>query len=390
MPRTSAQASARTSAQTSDEIGIDDPAEITAVLPPVRERPRRFVFLDVLRASAVCLVVYSHLVGVWLDDHHVRSATEGIVTAFVEHPLLLAQHLGNLGVVLFFLVSGFVVTHTGLTEGFREFAVKRLLRIYPMLVVAVLIAGGLFAAGLHPLTTGQPTTVTPMTLLTNATLANYVTVPEVVLLAVGWSLIVEMLFYLLLLVILPVLRWQAWLGIVVELAVIAAVLGTAHEAGQSYFLLAVSMSYLPALVIGQVAWAMWSRRVPRWAGVIFGAIAWMMYLWAGANDMGRLDGAYDHTLALGLGVFVVGLLAERRLRPNSWVSYLAERSYSLYLLHGLLGFALMDLLYPRAPFLVVLLAGIAATGLAAEGAYRWVERPCMRFARFLGRRWSPR
>jgi peptidoglycan/LPS O-acetylase OafA/YrhL len=299
----------------------------------------------------------------------------------------LALNLGNFGVVLFFLVSGFIVTHSGFQERPRQYAVKRFLRIYPMLAVAVLLAALLFLVHLHPVTTGELSTVTPFTVVTNASLVNYLLEPQVVLVVVTWTLIIEVLFYLLLLVALPLLRRAVWPVIAGELGLVAVIMATEHLGGTSYFLFAVNVSYLPALLLGQVVWAVWSHRIPMWVGVVFGALAWSEYVWAGAPGMGRNDTVYDHNLALGLAVFVVALLAESKLHPKRWITWVADRSYSLYLLHGLLGYAVMNLLYPATGFLVALLAGVVVTGLGVDVAYRWVERPSMRLARRLSRRW---
>jgi peptidoglycan/LPS O-acetylase OafA/YrhL len=352
-----------------------------------RPRSSRFVFLDVLRGVAVGLVVYSHVVGIFLHQHHDVSTLASALQGFAVHPLILSLNLGNFGVVLFFLVSGFIVTHTGFQEDPRRYAVKRFLRIYPMLVVAVLLSAGLFLVHLHPVTTGEASTVTPLTLLTNASLANNLIEPQVVLVVVTWTLIIEILFYVLLLGALPLMRRSVWLSIAAELGLVALVMATEHLGGSSYFLFGVNVSYLPALLLGQVVWAVWSRRVPLWTGLLFGAVAWIEYVWAGAPGMGREDTAYDHNLALGLGVFIVALLVEPKLRPARWISYLADRSYSLYLLHGLLAFAVMNVLYPKVGFPVAVVVGLVVTMLGVEAGYRWVERPSMRLARRLGKRW---
>jgi peptidoglycan/LPS O-acetylase OafA/YrhL len=331
------------------------------------------------------------VVGVWLHQHDVHSTTASIFQGFAADPLALALNVGNFGVVLFFLVSGFIVTHTGFSERPRQYAAKRLLRIYPMLVVAVLLSAALYGIGLHPLATGDGTTVTAGSLLANASLANYLMAPRVVLVDVGWTLIIEVLFYALLFVALPLLRRAVWPVIAGELALVAAVLATAQLGGPFYGLLAVNVGYLPALLLGQAIWAAWSRRVPVWAGVVLGAAAAAEYVWAGIPGMGRQPTVYHYnlTLSLGLVVFLLGLLAERKLRPIRLIGFLADRSYSLYLLHGLLAIALMNVLYPKIGYPAALAAGLAVTLLAADAGYRWVERPGMRLARHLSRRWRP-
>jgi peptidoglycan/LPS O-acetylase OafA/YrhL len=337
---------------------------------------------------AVCLVIYSHLVGIWLHQHHDSSTIAAVLQGFAAHPLNLSLDLGDFGVVLFFLVSGFIVTHTGFQERPRQYAIKRFLRIYPMLLAAVLVSAVLFTVGLHPLTTGHPATVTPLTLLTSTSLANYLLTPQIVLVDVTWTLVIEVLFYALLLAALPLLRRRVLPVLLGEFALVAVVLLTAHVGGTTYALFAMNVSYLPALLLGQVVWAAWSRRVPLWAGAVLGVLAWSEYVWASGPGQ-RTDPAYhyDVNLAIGLAVFLVGLLAEPRLRRVRLVGYLADRSYSLYLLHGVLGYAAMNLLAPRIGFPAALVAGLAVTLLGVEAAYRWVEQPSMRLARRIARRW---
>jgi peptidoglycan/LPS O-acetylase OafA/YrhL len=375
----------------SDDVLVSSPP-VALRAPRERSlRPGRFVFLDALRAVAVGVVIYSHVVGIFLHQHHDSSTTANVIQGFAGKPLVLALNLGNFGVVVFFLVSGFIVTHTGYSETTRQYAIKRFLRIYPMLVVGVLLSSCLFLVGLHPVTTGESSAVTPLTVFTNATLVNNLIAPMVVLVVVTWTLIIEVLFYSMLLVALPLMRRKVWPVIAGELALVAVIMASEHLVGptSSWFLIAVNVSYLPALLIGQAVWAVWSRHVPLWAGAVFAIVAWIEYVWAGNPGMGRNDHIYDHNLLLGIAVFLIALLLESKLRPLRWVGWLADRSYSLYLLHGLLAFAVMNLLYPRIGFLPALAVGVAITLLGADLGFRFVERPSMRLARRLAKRWAP-
>lgn len=96
---------------------------------------------------------------------------------------------------LFFVISGFVITHVARTDTRATFLLKRFFRIYPPLVVAVLIALGVLLVGGWLGLPGY--NVAPFTLndilLCMAALDVLVPVP---VLAVGWTLTVEVCFYL--------------------------------------------------------------------------------------------------------------------------------------------------------------------------------------------------
>lgn len=344
---------------------------------------RRFIALEIFRAVAAPLVVYGHIVALWMPAHHLSSPFVNGIDRVVRAPLQLQQTFAHLGVVLFFLVSGFIITHTGVRQRHREFAVKRLLRIYPALAVAVLLGATLITFGLDPLTTGQDTTVSPLTILTNATLLNYLLVPQVVLLGVAWTLIIEMIFYGLTFVLLPVLRRVVWAAIIVELVLVAVVVHTARQGGPHWFLFAVSFSYLPVLLLGQIVWAVWSGRLPLWVGAALGTTSWLLYVWAGQRGMGRIDNAYELTVVIALLVFVIGVLAEPRLRLSRPVAFLADRSYSIYLMHGLVAFPAMDLLLGTVPVAVAVAAGLLVVIAVSELSYQLVERPAQQLARAL-------
>jgi peptidoglycan/LPS O-acetylase OafA/YrhL len=347
----------------------------------------RFVALEVFRAVAAPMVVYGHIVELWLPDHHIRSSAVAAFERVTRVPLQLEQTFSHLGVVLFFLVSGFIITHTGVRQRHRDFAVKRLLRIYPPLAVAVLLCATLITLGMKPLTTGQDATVNAFTMFTNATLVNYVLVPQVVLIGVAWTLIIEMIFYGVTFLLLPLLRRAVGATIALELLLVAVVVLTARDAGENWFLFAVSFSYLPVLLLGQIVWAVWSRRIPLWAGGLLGAAAWVLYVWADARDMGRIDDAYELTVLIALLLFVIGVLCEPGLRLSRPVAFLADRSYSIYLMHGLVAFPVMDALYLVAPAWVAVAGGLVVIVVASDLSYRLVERPSQRLARMLlGRR----
>jgi peptidoglycan/LPS O-acetylase OafA/YrhL len=343
----------------------------------------RFVALEMFRAVAAPMVVYSHIVTLWMPAHGATWAAVGVIDRVARTPLQLRQNFGHLAVVLFFLVSGFIVTHTAVRQRHREFAVKRLLRIYPALVVAVLLSAALTTLGGQPLTTGQDSTVTPFTVLSNATLVNYLLVPQVILIGVAWTLVIEMIFYSLVFLLLPLLRQAVWAVILLELLLVEVVVLTARAGPAPWFLFAVSVSYLPVLILGQIVWAVWSRRIPLWAGMAMGVMSWLLYVWAGQRDMGRIDNAYEVTVLVALLVFVIGVLAEPRLTLRRPVSFFADRSYSIYLLHGLVAFPVLDLLFPAVPLWVAVAGGLLVVVAAADLTYRLVERPAQQLARTL-------
>lgn len=99
-----------------------------------------FFFLDFLRAGAAWLVVYSHIIAEYPKQNGLSLPFVEKVDAYINVPLGIIQNFGWLGVCIFFLISGFVITHVSMRESPAEFFIKRIFRIYPMLIIAVLTA----------------------------------------------------------------------------------------------------------------------------------------------------------------------------------------------------------------------------------------------------------
>jgi exopolysaccharide production protein ExoZ len=80
-------------------------------------------FIVLLRAIAVSLVLLHHYFGL--------GAIKGILKPFRA----LIEN-GNAGVLIFFLISGFVIALSFEKQKPLEFIVRRVLRIWPILIVA--------------------------------------------------------------------------------------------------------------------------------------------------------------------------------------------------------------------------------------------------------------
>jgi peptidoglycan/LPS O-acetylase OafA/YrhL len=350
---------------------------------PARRRGR-MVFPDIARGIGALAVVYGHIMVLWLPERHrVPPVYLDFLGLFGWHSTQLPADPGQVAVPLFFLISGFVVTPAALAEGPREFVVKRLLRIYPPLLFAVLLAATVILIGLHPLQISGYGSVTPTAVLTNATLINFVLVPQYAFVGVAWTLAIEIICYLTTLALLPLLRRIPWYAMCVELTFAAIAIVAARAWGADFFLFAVLVSFLPIFTVGRVLWAIHTGTLRlRW-GIALGAVAWTLYVLADRLQFGRLNSAYELAFAYALLLFCVGLAVEPKLRPNRVFSQIAQRSYSIYLLHGVVLFPALDLLSGPLNLSVALPIALAITAAAVEACHRLIERPCRNLARRL-------
>ena len=392
-------------------------------------------WLDALRAIAALLVVYAHLSRFLFRD----------ARAFSSEWL----NAGPAGVMLFFLVSGYIIPASLERHGsLRAFWVSRLCRLFPLYLVVAALVVGLGVAGLvpaDPVLVAHPATAA----LAHVTMLPFLLgVPLVT--PVFWTLTFEMAFYLLVSALFAVRMHRGSAVVAVVLAVVAAVtvplaprLLAPTPAAARDLTVAVAVS----LALGLVAVA--SRR--RWAvvagGLLLGAVAGVLlagdqdpaHVWDGllivavmftgtaiyradhgqtgwwqaglaaavvaaallANWFAELESLdaltvrYQARSVITLLVFAgaFGLaMAFRRRRVPRVLAWLGMISYSVYLVH----YVLIQLLGPLLAELGDRLPGPAEVPVAAAYlglvvgvswlTYRFVELPGQR----LGKRWAHR
>jgi peptidoglycan/LPS O-acetylase OafA/YrhL len=306
--------------------------------------------------------------------------------------------VGDFGVALLFLVSGFVIPFSLRRNTLAGFFVRRFFRLYPMLwlVQLLLLAVLAFNARHYGLLFPFGKRVVAGNALL---LSQYLGQP--VLEAVTWTLLVEELFYAL-------CALCAWRGVLDRPATVLLVaLGAAAAS--------VALSFA-RLVVG----------MPRWhyAAYFLGLNAsFVVFIFVGVALHHLYRGAWRPRLGLplvlallalfavccrlgvlrhaggegwlwtGLAALAVfaGLLGLNRWLPYSrWVDRLAEVSYPLYLTHATLGYVVIRAVYLRTGSLYLGFAAALAAALALSALlHRFVETPAIDLGRRLAARLTP-
>jgi len=306
---------------------------------------------------------------------------------------------GYLGVPVFFVLSGYLITGLLLAEerrigriDLRAFYARRALRLYPALVavvVGVLVVSavvghrGVSSAGLW--TTAGVTLVYANDFLVAAGHSTRWLDPT-------WSLGVEEQFYLLWPILLSLavartVRVARWcIAAAVVFAALDAVLRPVIGALPAYF--TPFGSVLPLMLGCALAFMrrdLLSRAAAR-ALVLAGGAALIVALFTAAADqsVASFDG-WEQGAAIASAALVYGLanagFALMRWAPLVW---LGRRSYGIYLVHHAVLAALENLL-PAASAGELAAIGIPLSVALATLSYRYVETPFLRRRRRFAR-----
>ena len=404
-----------------------------------RGSDRRLAWLDALRGFAALCVVFDH------------GSTLLLLPArdFLYHVL----NLGQYGVFVFFLVSGYIIPASLERKGsVRSFWISRAFRLYPMYLMAIVLSALAYYTGLgtidgaehHPLASLTSWVLMLPNLLTGVNVPN-----------VTWTLSYEMVFYLLLVAlfswnahrrsgtyaltcaggalalggILPMGALAAWAGTaghgqlalicVADVIILAGIVLAATERGRltrigatgaaacALVLLLVNQNYpypwsgctiLALMFTGTLIYRAEQGQVrARTAAAITATVLVATVaagLWHGWGDGGQWCAQWVSSLVLAAATFGIGLAVRKFHIPNG-LAWLGLVSYSVYLLHPLAFDAYRDIpvLHHTHPVGIQLLlaAAIVAVILGGSAAsYYGVEKPMQKLGRRLTKKWAER
>lgn len=320
---------------------------------------------------------------------------------------------GYLGVDLFFILSGFILSHVYLRSWeerrfhYGSFLWARLARVYPMHLVTLAATAVLWLAAMKVGASFDPVAFDPSVLPQHLAMVHaWGTTPTVSWNFPSWSISAEWFAYLAFPVAavlsLGLKRW-AWAGIPAAAALFAALFLGAQARGVHFTEMTAQVGairIIPAFLMGAALHRLGSTislpRVAGWAGVI-AAAAWIA--------IGASAGLSDLFIWPALALLIFSLGETSKTDPKSLLAapllvYLGEVSYAVYMTHLPIDIAYFHGVERLAPALTGATAWVAWAGVfvvcltASIAAYHLVERPARNWMRahdpFARRRgWAP-
>lgn len=363
--------------------------------PPTLSVPPRLHGIDALRGVLACGVMTYHYLhwtslslGTWGDR--------------------IFQSIGLYAVEAFFVISGmslaFAYRNTDFAQprALGQFAIRRFFRIAPLFYLV--LAATLILKGIAVLVLHSPGVELPSAdrLLGNLSLLFGLTGPEQSLVIAGWSIGVEMVFYLLF----PALAWtfdqrsRLGTGLICGTAAAIGILfgSVLLPGGQDWSVYANVTNHLPFFVAGMLL-ARWTAGGDMQRGVspkrtqrsLLVGLALFSLISVATPDENLLVCGWRRGLLAVLTIGMVGLVAMNGAPHRSgWRSEMGRRlgdwSFSIYLTH-FLSFTVLQQALPRDRPALLMAAAMTATVVASAGVFRWLEVPMMSLGKRVAQRW---
>lgn len=336
--------------------------------------------VDVLRALAVAAVLYCHISYYVIDTRGEGWIVVDVVYAAAVRGASLNQHLTFLGVAIFMMITGLLVTRSAIRNEPARFLIMRIGRLLPAMWVAVFIAILLVRLGINGMFTRQDG-ISNLEAVLSFFLGGFFLKPEVSVLQVTWTLVAQVVFYVFCVACRPLLR-----TVPVAVPVLGALFCEALllynrfvPAEATVPMFSKIAATLPAIFLGQLLYLLWAG-LASWPWILVGAVAQFEVLTdtQEAHAYG-IDQHYVRTMVVVALLVVAFAKLSGPVARSSVLHWIGTRSYAIYLLHTLILYRVFDYTIAAVGTTGSVVIFLIVTGLAAEALYRWVEVPGERF-----------
>ncbi len=343
-------------------------------------KAQRYLHLDALRGLAALAVLINHccrIAALRAGSPEMGELIRGLGIVHFD--------LGRFGVVLFFMISGFVIPFSLKGDhALKHFAISRFFRLYPAywLSLAAAIAVAALLDGLH---------FPPLQIFANATMAAPLFRQEYIS-GVYWTLFIEVIFYLVCatlhaggLLRNPVVAFLAGLGF--ALIPLAGVVGRMAGLHVPVIYLCANLCFLFAGYLVRLWTVEGDARARALALTLLTiSIAMIPVLVLQPGQKFTISTLHGTLLAslMAAGLFLLAI--RRPFVPPAFTMWLGAISYSLYLFHTEVG-KLMYLFLPEAWGAAAFVAATAAGSmLVAHLVHTLIEKPAIAAGRKLSAR----
>ena len=347
-------------------------------------------WLDIVRLLSIFLVIYGHFASVGgfapeipgiISPETTLPLMNGPQITFLNFDIFLINTFSTqsaiMGVALFFMVTGYLMPAMMERYSRRNFLINRLFRIFPLLIASTLIIG-CYLWLTQNISYGLPSYLASWTLT-----YSIFAVPPVM--GVLWTLVIEVLFYLITALI---GKFSTLKLILLQAVLLACIIISAAYKGYYSGVLAKNALFILFITIGIGFFlAENENTIAKKLTLVFNTtvISYLGFQFYKQNvgSSGTYENIGTHLLVVGIFAALM-LLGKLKLlsRTPKFISWLADLVYPMYLFHTALGLATMALIRTHFDNYILMLTGaLLVTVTTAWVTHIAVEKPMIKFGR---------
>lgn len=358
---------------------------------------KRYAELDALRGLAAITVVLTHYLSIypWFNEvtFGVEKYTEWNLIKYSPISILWAGHEA---VVLFFILSGFVLSlpyYANKNSGYLDYLVKRVCRIYIPYIFSVLLAivcallfsqGGISSFS-NWFNERWSLPINWNDIYNHLFLINDFNNSEFN--PIYWSLVHEMRISIIFpLIILVILRFNWKLVLLGSVAfstfgfMIENLMSTKSDMVSTikyFFMFVVGAILAKNRIILQNKYFILSLLTKNLM-LVLGLFLYTFQWWGYYVPVIHNNLTVDLFITLGASIFIITAISSRRISKVLLIrpfQYLGRISFSLYLYHCIALFSLIYLLHNKINIIFILLISLVLTFIISSLAYIYIEKP---------------
>lgn len=350
----------------------------------------RYQFAHILRGPAALLVVISHCLGLFWTHQPAVARLLGADPHPAATPTVIAQIaeyqgvIGQAGVGVFFILSGFVIALSMDGAPKANFLVRRLLRIYPVYIAGFSVTlASIWLTSRH---FGQGFPHSIGTVLMHYTLLPRAWLGWTMIDGVSWTLEIELIFY-----IFMALAGRCILrhGFLVLLGSMLAffIVGVVLQFAFGRILLSRQFSNVPLLLLGVGVFLHMQGRLASNRLYVLLVVGLCSSVAVTLLDARAAQNVLQSSIGylIGICMFLLAYRSRNQLeRPLSFLTHLSDLSFPLYVSHVFIVYGVLysSLRIGLSPWVGIALATMSSYIVAAV-LHRGIERPMLDLARRL-------
>lgn len=352
----------------------------------------RLIFCDYLRGiAALCVLVGHFLYSFFIPD--CMSHNAGVINMTVSnvdvpqmtHWILFNKYfpgfLGVFGVCVFFLISGFVISYSLDKKTFKEFWISRLFRLFP--TYFVVMSMNLLIIALASFIYSNPFEYKTIDIVVN----YFMGLPNLllkypVLDFVGWTLIIEMLFYVLISIanLKSKISLKSIFGIDLFCLTVIYLLRHFNVDFVNTSFAVRMFAMIPFMLLGVLVYMHYSKKINGrtffWS-LMMQFIFFLMLYYRHLGFIGWVEqDTFIYFFGLCLLMFLMFYKFNNELANIKILKFFGDVSYPLYLVHFYIGFFVIHyLIQLKVSYFLSGLIGLGGGLVIAHLVHIFVENP---------------